>query len=55
MNEDQPIECDPQPWGFEKGAHSNIKVDKAAIVKRRIYHPHTSLKRDFDCFANFAV
>jgi hypothetical protein len=35
------------------GAHSNIKVDMAAIVKRRIYPPNTSLKRDFDCFANF--
>jgi hypothetical protein len=49
----QPIECNPQPWGFEKGAHSNIKADKAAIVKRRIYLPHTSLKRDFLLFCQF--
>jgi len=35
--------------------YSNIKVDKAAIVKRRIYPPNTSLKMDFDCFANFVV
>jgi hypothetical protein len=51
----QPSEFNPQPRGFEKGVHSNIKVDKAAIVKRRIYPPNTSLKRDFDCYANFVV
>jgi hypothetical protein len=51
----RPIECNPQSTGFEKGVRSNIKVDKAAIVKRRIHPPHTSLKRDFDCFANFVV
>jgi hypothetical protein len=33
--------------------HSNIKVDKVGITKRRIYFPHIPLKGDFDCFGNF--
>jgi hypothetical protein len=39
----------------EKGVHSNIKADRAAIIKRRIHPPHIYLKRDFYCFANFVV
>jgi hypothetical protein len=40
----QPIECNPQPCGVEMGVHSNIKADKAAITKRRIYPPHLSME-----------
>jgi hypothetical protein len=49
------IECNPRPCGVEIDVHSSIKADKAAIIKRRIYPPHLSLKRDFDYFADFVV
>jgi hypothetical protein len=37
------IECNPRLWRVERGAQSNIKADKAATIKRRIYHPHLSM------------
>src|SRR5262245_37046286 len=36
------VECNPRLWVAESGAHSKIKADKAAIIKRRIYPPHLS-------------
>src|SRR5262245_25362542 len=33
----QRIERNPRLWGVESGAYSNIKADKAATIKRRIY------------------
>src|SRR5262245_52599386 len=39
----QRFECKPQPWGVEMGVHSNIKADRAAITRRRIYPPHLSI------------
>jgi hypothetical protein len=55
MREVQRIECNPRPCGVEIDMHSSIKADRAAIIKRRIYPPHISLKWDSDCFADFDV
>jgi hypothetical protein len=61
----QWIEYDTQPWEDEKGMQSDIKVDKATIIKRRIYlygifkwpsRPTIEeTKGDFDCVSNFAA
>src|SRR5262245_44727275 len=38
----QRIEFNPRPCGVEMDTHCNIKTDKAAIIKRRIYPPNLS-------------
>jgi len=57
------------PGGGERGTHSNIEADRAAITRRRIYPPHLSMGfsngqagqllrksiGDFDCVTKIAA